>query len=293
MKPFTFVKAPRSARGFTMVELLISATIMTTLVLLITPLFNVATQGFTSQDAGLNLKSSSQNAINHIGNMLTESKRLFQNTTNDLNYLNRVQMTGVPPVLSGSQLPLIEETGSLSPGTTTFTAGSVGNSLFFASFNGPLDLVVTDSTASTSTIRIDVYHFNYYFLAPDYTKSIAGLAQQDLWEWKSINYADYDEITAVTDATKLTNTVIGIYNSGIQFAWDPSSTTVSSAFYSLNSAGVITQVPSHQLAQSSASKLINLTKVTAGGGYRYGVSPNTVGGVYHAQARSAIRDRGG
>jgi len=270
-------KTPDVSNGFTLPEVLVTSALFAILIVLITPIFQLVQQSFTSADARSNLKTSSQKAINNMGQTLTECKRLFQNVTSDVNFLNRVQFSGVPFALGGSRLPLNIENGTLSPATTNFVTTAVGNSLFFASINQPQDMVVTDSLSNISSIRIDTYHFNYFYLAPDFTQSIGGQSKINRWEWHSVNFADYNQLMNITDGTKQANTAKTLFTSGIQLAWNPSVSTATAAFYLLDGSGNITASPSQMIIQATASKMIKILTVTPGGGYRYGVSPNTGG----------------
>ena len=117
-------------RGFSLVELMISVTIMAIIVPIIGLVFITATRAFITFEAMSTLKKVNQNSVNRIYVRLNRNKRLFEETLSDLDFLNAVNLSGCPSVLSGSKLPVIKQTGSLSPSSDDFDASAFGNSLF-------------------------------------------------------------------------------------------------------------------------------------------------------------------
>ncbi|HRY29210.1 MAG TPA: prepilin-type N-terminal cleavage/methylation domain-containing protein [Elusimicrobiota bacterium] len=271
---------PRDRRGFTFVEVLITATLIAILVMAVIPLFNVTQQGYTSLEVNTVLSSGGQGALNKIQHRIVENKRLFGNTTADAAFLSRVQLGGAPAALTGSHMPLIVSTASISPSTSTFSAGNVGNCLFFASLGPVKDLdSITTSAGTTCTVRVDIYNFHYYYVAIDTAapQVIAGKTKRALWEWHSVDFADYQQLNNIADATKKLNVVKALNTANVLYAWDTSQTAVTSAFYTLSSAGAIAAASSQNIPKSSAKNMIVLLRGTTTGGFRYGISPNTDG----------------
>jgi len=233
---------------------------------------NIVQRGLGASEAETTLKTSSQGLLNKIEHRLVECKRIFQNTAGDTAFLARVQKT-TPTVMSGSQLPLSVTNGGISPSTSTFNAAGVGNELFFASIDSPLDVVATDSSGSTETVRIDLYHFNYYYLAQG-GEMVGGQPMITPYEWHSVSYADYQQITSISDAVESSSTATGLVASGVNYAWDPSTGTVGAAFYQLG-IGTVISAQSHLIPQKSAQSMLNLTTGILSSGFHYGVSPNT------------------
>ncbi len=269
-------------RGITFVEVLITGALVAVLVLSVVPLFNVTSRGFTSLEVNTVLSSGSQAALNKIQHRLVESKRIFGNTASDNAFLAKVTFSGAPSVLSGSKLPVIVSTASISPSSATFNAANVGNSLFFASLDSTADFDDIAVSGGTQGIRIDTYVFNYYYLSPDSSQTIGGSAVRRLWEWHSVRYADYIQIVNITDTTKRTNTITALKNSGIDYAWCSSATVATSAFYTLTAGNANPGASSgHSIPKASGSNsqknMLQLVRGVTTGGFRYSVSPNTSG----------------
>ncbi len=265
----------RSRKGISLTELLIAMAVLGIITLLTAPFFTLTQRGFTSMEAHNSLKSGGQEAINKMGNKLSQCKRLFENTAESSEFLSRVTMTTAPAVLAGSHLPIISENGSLSPGTTGFIAANAGNSLFFASVEAPKDLGVVDSTDAYCQARIDHYQFNYFFLAEDNAVSIHNQPKINLWHWQSIKYADYTQIANIADPGKKADVVRVLVASGTTLAWDPSATDVDAAFFSLDASGSLSPEAGHVITEEKAEPLIVLVTGMTMGGYRYGISSNS------------------
>jgi len=268
-------------KGVTFVEVIIASSILSLISLAVAPMFNVAQQGFTTSEAKISLRTESQKVINKIGHQLAESKRLFENTPASKAFLDRVQLTSPSTSLLGSRLPVLEETASLSPGSSLFVPTSVGNSLFFASRIEPKDLTILNSSAVNVTVRIDHYVFNYYFLGVDNSQEIGGQSKINLWEWHSVEYTDYTQMNGISDSTKRENAVQLLISSGVTHAFDPSATDVDSAFYTLETDGSISGDSAHAIVQDTASEMVDILTGMMGSGFKYGVSPNTGGTFTH------------
>jgi prepilin-type N-terminal cleavage/methylation domain-containing protein len=261
--------------GVTLVELLIAVTILSMLVVGVSPFISLTQRGFSSMEAHNSLKTGGQEAINRIGNKLAQCKRLFENTVDSDAFRARAVLTTQPTIITGSKIPIIEENGTLSPGATGFISASMGNSIFFASIEAPADMDVLDSTGNPCVVRIDYYQFNYFYLAEEALISLAGQPRINLWEWHSEKYADYTQLINITDTTKRQNAVKVLFASGTTCAWDPSVTSINLAFYTLDAAGALTLNPAHTIAEDSAKPMIKLITGVTAGSYRYGISPNT------------------
>ena len=274
----------RNTRGVTLVELMIAIAIMGIISAGMATMFTSIQRNYSIEDARIGIKSGAQTAINKIALNLTSTKRLFQNTGADNAFLAIVSLN--PALMANSVLPAINDGASMTPSSGTFVASAVGNSLFFASLDtGPYinPTPIADSAAALYTIRVDSYHFNYYYLAQNAKPIVGGGGQIMLQEWHSISIVDYPQITAWTDATLKTNLATAMYNSGYRYAWDSSQNAAASAFYSISSVGALTAVGSVPvLAQSGDSRMAPAAMIKPltgilGAGYRYGVSPNTSG----------------
>ena len=244
------------------------------IVLALPSLLKISLGGLSATEARNSINSGAQNAISHIDSTLVQSKRVFEGSANDSAFLSRIQTNGAPSAITGSKSPLINEYGSLSINSTDFIQSNVGNQLFFASTDSPIDLTVKKSGTTNQTVRIDLYHFNYYYLAYSTTGSIGNQKEIDLWEWHSVKYADYNEILSIPDAIASSNTATALHNAGYPYAWNPSATAVGSAFFTL-STNTITTAPNHNIPASSSANMIPVLTGTMSLGFRSSVSPNT------------------
>lgn len=265
-------------KGLTLVELILAVTVFAIIVPQILSFLFTVMKAFTSYEASIQLERTNEEMLTRIYLKLCSCKRLFQNIPSDLSYLERLDLSTSPTVLTASRLPKIEETGSLSAATTGFVSSSVGNSLFFASNDSTQILEnIADSSNSTHTVRIDLYRFYYYYLTPENPKTIYDKKSYRLIEWKSIQYADYSQLMSIPDSTKRANTVKALYNNKIYFAWNASAPLPTNAFFSLTADGAILPLSNHKIQLSVWSNLTNIVTGIMAGGYRYGVSPNTAG----------------
>ena len=274
--------------GLTLIEIIITLAIFSIIVIAVTMVMTSTSKGFTSFEATNQLKKTNQETLNRIFIRLTECKRIFpyistEPSPNFNSYLSRISATGTPPgcpvMLSGSKLPIIEESLSMAEGTTNFINASVGNRLFFANSDASKILEnVKDFTGTSHTLRIDLYRFYYYYLTSENLKSILIKPSYLLIEWQSIYYADFNQINNITDSVLKKNTIEALYTNGINYAWNTSilETSINNAFYNLNSDGNIPLNSNHQIIKNQDKILTHMFTGTMGGGFRYGISCNTV-----------------
>ena len=265
----------RQARsGFTLVELLIAIAVFAIVVPVMVTFFSTVIKNFTSFEATNQLKKTNQESLNRIHLKLKSCKRIF--TRADGSYVVKIS-TSEYPGLSASKLPNIEVTGSLVPGNAVFISSNAGNSLLFANNDSTQILEnVQDAGAVNRTVYIDLYRFNYYYLSTKNPKTIFDKPSCVLMEWRSVRYADWNQLVSSTDTIKITNTVIALRNSGILYSWNPSASSAT-GFFTLGGSGVITSSATHQIQRDKYKILTQMTTGIMGGGYRYGISPNSAG----------------
>ena len=277
MTKYKFILINKNS-GFTLVEIMVAIIVFALIIPGVVVLLMTVNKGFTAYEAANQLKKNNQETLNRIFIKLTGAKRIFQNNSSDNAYLARIMLSSCPAVLPGSTLPTIEETGTLTPGTTSFIAASVGNSIFFANNDSTQILYnIADSGSSTHTVYIDVYRFYYYYLTSEYPKPIYDKPSYALVEYRSQSYADYNQIQNISDTIKRKNTVSALCTNGITFAWNVSATDVSTAFSTMSATGLIQPSPNHQIPETEHKILTNILTGITGGGYRYGISPNSSG----------------
>jgi hypothetical protein len=242
-------------------------------------LMSSLTKGFTGYEAAVNLREVNQKSLNKIYLRLGSNKRLFENNANDIGYLNKISLAGNPSLMAGSLLPTIQDAGTLTTGTTNFIPANVGNSLFFA--NNDSSLQVLNSTqaivTTTNTVRVDLFRFNYYYLTVN-PKPIYDSTCYQLVEWRSVQYADYNQLMNITNTTRRANAIKALYNANIRYAWDTDDFNASSAFYTFTLAnGTMSVSAAHILPQYKCTVLTNIITGIVIGGYRYGISANSAG----------------
>jgi type II secretory pathway pseudopilin PulG len=279
----------RSAQsGFTLVELILTTTLMAIMILTVVPLFTVTSRGYTSLEVSTVLSAGTQEALSRIQTKASENKHMFGRDATGIAFLARITPYVSPAPLSGSLLPVIASTGSLSPSSGAFQSTNTGNSLLFASVDKSVDV----STGGATT-RIDTNVFNYYYLAPNASLYIGNVPVRDLWEWHSIVYTDYQNINNISDATLKKNVIKNLLAQGYTYAYDASATSVNSAFYQLTSAGGFTSQASHNIVRYKSGKMIQLIRGISLGSFVYSVSPNTGGSFTHKYAVPLYADANG
>ena len=267
--------------GYTLAEVMIASALVAIIIPILTLVFTATNKGFTGFEAKNSIKQVNQNTVNRMYLRLGRNKRLFENTSADNPFLARASTSTCPIPITGSKLPVIEENGTLAEGTTNYHSESFGNMLFFAYNDSSIDLTVKETSSSTSSFRIDLYKFGLYYLTQDNASNILGKSTSKVVEWGSIKYANCQQITNITNSTKKSSTIAALSDSGILMCWDPSATSPSVAFSSVTKTGTdtgtLTLQASHKIPMDSYKVLTQITTGLMGGGYQYGVSPNTSG----------------
>ncbi len=260
-----------SKLGATMVELMMAVAIFGIVTPVIAMLLMQTTKSYSMYEAATQLRVTNQATLNRIYLRLGSCKRIFNNTAADNVYLSSISGPGAPMILTGSVLPTIQEIGTLALGTTNFNQASVGNCLFFASNDSMPTLL-----SGTSTVKVDVYRLNYYYLTAVTPKPIRAAPSYNVIEWQSIQFADYDQITSIpTTGNKQQNAIAALYAMGIKNAWDSTQTSENSAFFSFSSAGGITAAGSYTIPMYRFKVLTSMITGVVIGGFSYGVSSNS------------------
>jgi hypothetical protein len=275
------MKRPSPPSGITLVELILTTTVMAVMILTVVPLFNVTSRGYTSLEVSTVLSAGTQEGLTRIQTRISENKRMFGRDATGIAFLGRVTPSVSPAPLPGTLLPIITSTGSLTPSSGAFSSTNTGNSLFFASVDKAVDISTWNASANLATMRMDAYAFNYYYLAPNTSLYIGNIQVRDLWEWHSIPYPDYQNLINIPDATLRTNVVRKLYARGYRFVLDTTATSVNSAFWSISSAGIISAATSHNIIKKDSAKMIKLIRGISLGSFVYSVSPNTGGSFSH------------
>jgi len=290
---------PGTRGGFTMMEVVVAGAITAIILPSILLMFNQTNRGFSGYEATSSLKTANENTVNRMYLRLGRCKRIFQNDSMGASMLSNLVMSGAPVAMSGSQLPIINQAGSLSPGATNYVAADFGNSLLMAynSDTAVLNNVSTSaSTTSTCTVRVDLYKFAYYYLTATKSPVISGKQTYKATEWESAAYADCGQLTAISTSRKISQAIIATYNTGVSYCWNSSATAYNVSFSSLvvtgsgsSMVGSIASAPAHKVQQNSVKTLTKVMMGIMGSAYQYGVAPNTadMSGIFHPVPRFA------
>ncbi|MEY4672995.1 MAG: hypothetical protein RL148_779 [Planctomycetota bacterium] len=184
-----------SQRGFTLVELAVSAVILVVMVVVIG---NLASTGTKAQEYAKRL-----NRVTEIGQDIADTMRLdllscvrlfgaSEASDAPLTYLDLEQC---PLPLDGSRLPLVSSASELVPDTGVLR--TVGNSLFFAR----LAWVDRFECPSGNSYLVDVHRWVYYYLTPEGVGPQPGCGHGlNLVRFQSEPMADAEQVAAIPDA---------------------------------------------------------------------------------------------
>ena len=268
----------RSRSGITLVELIITSTVMAVMILTVVPLFNVTSRGYSTLEVSTVLSAGIQEAVTRIQSRLSENKRIFDRTTG-ADFLTRVTAAVSPAPLTGSLLPNISANASLDPSSGTFVSSNTGNCLLFASVDKPVPLTnIMNSLGVATQVRVDTFILNFYYLAPNATQQIGGIPVRDLWEWHSIPYVDLLGLTSIPDVTLRNNAIAALVAppNSFTYALDTSTPSVTRAFYQLSAGSPWLNLNSvYNIQKASANTMINVIRGATLGSFTYSISPNT------------------
>jgi prepilin-type N-terminal cleavage/methylation domain-containing protein len=271
-----FARPPYSTKhsreaGVTLVEVLCALALSGLITVIAVSTIQNWSRGVSAVDARLALIGISQSALTAADQGLQDCQRLFDRTSVGTGYLARVDFTGSPTLLSGSQLPRIEAIGALTPGSTSFVSTSVGNTLFFAATSDAEDLALTDSSSQTQSYRIDTFRFHLFYLAADASASLGGKPRRVLYHWISKRYADWGQLQRITDSAAVTGAMTALRNDNVFYSWDSTSDDVNAAFFNLQPTAVVADA-THSIQRD---QLVNLIAPRLRATVIVGVSPNT------------------
>lgn len=258
-------------RGFTLTEVIVSAAILGVLALIIPALFHINQVTLTNNDARALLKQQAQQTLQRISGNLREARRIYCRQVIEFNsggnpptiadhFSSTITLRGYPP-LTGTRLPLEKKVSS----------DSAGNALFFAK-----QLPSQDVWDGGRTIRIDVYRFYYYYVSEDPNSSpIATKPAKQLYEWKSIPYADANQISQIPAASR-TQAIVNLVNTnGIDHAYDISLVKFTDAFYTLTAGGQMNLITDPKIVEAEFTPLTRSSGGRVFSNFRLGICPNT------------------
>lgn len=257
------------AVGYSLTEVVVAAALIGLLFLGFAPVFNMARRAMVGNEAKTALKSISESVMTRIDGNLREARRVYvrritswpANTAATVvdDFSAYVDLTGCPPPLSGSQMH------------TRASTETVGNVLFFVKQLPPLQ-VVTGST--TTAVGVLVFYYYYVSLAPG-GKSFGNGRERHLYEWKSVPYLEWGQLTRIGDAGLRSAVIEALRLQGGWRAYDVSQPLLDSAFYNLTGGGTLTLNPGHLIQRGEIAPLTTGINGRSLSGFSISVSPNT------------------
>ncbi|MBK8869538.1 MAG: prepilin-type N-terminal cleavage/methylation domain-containing protein [Elusimicrobia bacterium] len=255
-------------RGFTLIEVMISVALLIVVALLVAPLFHMGQVSLTLNDARSLMKDQAQSAAVRIASNLREARRIYCRQVTQLLPLTvtdffsaSLGLGGSTPKMPGTLLPLRKASLAVS---------NTGNALFFAR-----QLPSRDIAAGPQIVRVDLYQFYYYYVSINAAlPPVAGLPARQLYEWKSVPYADISQVENMPNPLRET-VVKALFDQGILWAYDISLADFTDAFFKLDESGAIFLDADHSIRGST---LVALTSSSGGrvfSNFQLGISPNS------------------
>ncbi len=290
-------------RGFSIVELIISIGILTLIVGIVLQYLSDNRKQQLIMRAQNEMKIMSQQGLTRLSSNLAQTKRIFDRAGTGVSLFaynaanpatNKWEIGKAPPPIPGVRLPYTQLLGSLAPErncnnspTNYFWPSAVGNTLAYAQMVGSFsDFPVTNRRS------IDIYRFNYVYIT-DYANLSSGeknyihvssnnrLPAQELIEWQSVTYADYQQLqnyladpdNSAADRTAILSAIRNSPN-GAKFAWDTSvnnlvATAAPFPFYQI--AGSVTGDSGHRLRYG---RHFNVMRMKSDGEMVYSIAYN-------------------
>ena len=258
----------RRERGVTLMEMIVVTAIFSIVFIISYSLLEETVKTSLFIEEHTDLPVYGQRAVNTIQRELLQTRLVFEGSAASLGpgYFGALAFPAQYPLLTDSQMPVLNPTGTLVPdGATRFT----GNCLLIARQLSPA--VVTGLTGGT-TLMVDRYQFEIFYL----TKRTTGQNFQGTGYWidaiqaKSAIYADYTQLTlwaallpgatAAADKTRVAS-VLSTYtevNTGISApatkAWN-SGVAAPSAFYTISGTLGFTAIAQPTIPLTTATSL--------------------------------------
>ncbi len=307
-----------SQKGWTLTELMMVVAMISLIVPTTARLFQKMGQAFASDEMHLALKKVNEQTLLRIHMRLEANKHLFTNDASNsgVSFLAIVQTSAAPTppaVMTGSTLGVSQQGGAVTTfAATGKIAADFGNELFFAAYDYPTTITkpftagvstytapMTVSGASITygvvngsgpaTVLIDMYRFYRYYLTTSTHPVVKGqgVTFWGMVEWRSVQYADFNQINGISDTTLQTAVIKWLTSASpqggpITLAYDPSQNlpyvaASTYAFYQLsNATGSFTGIASPIIYQADWNYLTQTsTGVLSSGGFAYGISGNS------------------
>jgi len=228
-------------------------------------------------EAENSLNSYGQRTINMLKSEVAQSRRLYENNSDDNALRNRIIVSSDISPISTSRL-LIIDSNATDPNDVA--DANIGNSLFFLMDRAPFKLEDTGTSPPTVIYIIDLHQFIYYYINE---KNAGGVKigsktnYMDLMKFQSKPYANYQQLIQAQSnlSSSEWNALTGaLVAAGIQYCVDLDTSDVNNIFYEI-SGGNLNSQSSHNIQEERAKPAIPIisgVKVT--GNIRYSVAYN-------------------
>ncbi len=273
------LSAPISPKGWTMIELMLTISIMGLLVPTLTQLFTICYQGLSEVEMHLQLKQTNAMMALHFHEQVNSSKHMYQNTAGATAIINSLSIVAsgapAPATFSGSpstyQLATAQSGATVSFDPAYAVASEFGNALFYAdtdrsmyvkgvSYTAPLTISgssVTNSGGYPCTVNLDIYRFYFdYLSSAGDMKPISGVTSYWLIEWQSVQFADAFEIQDLANADSnnvLEKSVVNyLVSQGMTLAYDPTQAGLTM----VDGSGAVTGWSFYTLAAGSVPQSV-------------------------------------
>lgn len=190
-----------TARGFSLVEMIVVTAVSVTVLLVVLNMIDEATTIAFFNESHNDLSALSQRPMNTIQTELLQAKVFFSSTTDGTAYLTKF-VASIPSSAAPAPnltLPGLNAAGPIQPDTggTTFT----GNCLMIAKQLRPMAVALAADAASpanfpATTYNVDRYQFELFYPRRVTTKNFGGTGRSDdIYRARSIVFADYFQLT--------------------------------------------------------------------------------------------------
>jgi type II secretory pathway pseudopilin PulG len=228
-------------------------------------------------EAENSLTSYGQRTINTLKSEVSQSRRIYENSTEHNAILSRISIPSEYPKVTGTRLSTVDGDAE-DPKSVVGT--DMGNSLFFIEDRPPFKLEDTSTTPPTVTYMIDLHRFNYYYISE---KNAGGLqigsktTFMDLIKFQSKLYANYQQM--VDAQSNLSSSDYGslasaLTTNGVQFCIDLSASDANDVFYEISGSNLSAR-SSHNIQADSVKPVMSIIEgAKATGTVRYSVAFN-------------------
>jgi type II secretory pathway pseudopilin PulG len=197
----------RGATGFTLLEVLITATVIGSTLVLIAESISSLSQARTMLRLQTEVAQVGNEVVRGIERDVELATRIFSNTAGDMEWL-RALAIGQTVLASGARLPTLTSTGLFD--TDPASTPQTGNIAFVATRETDVGV---ELPSGPDTLRFACYRLSVYTLV----QTASGL---DLLHWVSAPLLPYWDIQAIADPQVREDVVTEFHDLGFRYAWD-------------------------------------------------------------------------